>query len=166
MAIIYGIKKFHMYLFGRHFEILCDHKPLQHMFHASKGTPTMITKMVNRTGSIRLHTSLQTRSKPRQCRHAQSSTSRPSTYHSSRANGTHLTDGDVVYNSPDSSANQAKGSRHRQGDGLSYMEYNTPTRLNSNLTTTERKNCLSTMDVYYGVAELSYHQQDDRKHWS
>ena len=48
LAIIYGIKKFHMYLFGRHFEILSDHKPLQHMFHASKGTPTMASARLQR----------------------------------------------------------------------------------------------------------------------
>ena len=32
LAIIYGIKNFHQYLFGRHFTICSDHKLLQHIF--------------------------------------------------------------------------------------------------------------------------------------
>ena len=41
LAIIFGIKKFHMYLFGRRFEIWSDHKPLQHLFQATKATSVM-----------------------------------------------------------------------------------------------------------------------------
>ena len=48
LAIIFGVKKFHMYLFGRHFEILSDHKPLQHMFDAAKATPTMASARLQR----------------------------------------------------------------------------------------------------------------------
>ena len=32
LAIIYVVKKFHQYLFGRKFTIYSDHKPLQHLF--------------------------------------------------------------------------------------------------------------------------------------
>ena len=32
LAIIFGVKKFHDYLFGQKFEIRSDHKPLQHIF--------------------------------------------------------------------------------------------------------------------------------------
>ena len=32
LAIVYGVKKFHYYLFGRKLVINSDHKPLQHIF--------------------------------------------------------------------------------------------------------------------------------------
>ena len=35
LAIVFGVKKFHHYLFGRTFTICSDHKPLQHLFSAS-----------------------------------------------------------------------------------------------------------------------------------
>ena len=36
LAIVWGVKKFHQYLFGRLFTIMSDHKPLQHI---SKNKP-------------------------------------------------------------------------------------------------------------------------------
>ena len=48
LAIVFGVKKFHMYLFGRHFEIVSDHKPLQHLFHHTRGTPTMASARIQR----------------------------------------------------------------------------------------------------------------------
>lgn len=41
LAIIFGVKRFHQYLVGRHFTILSDHKPLQHLFKESSGVPTL-----------------------------------------------------------------------------------------------------------------------------
>jgi len=35
-----------MYLFGRHFEIVSDHKPLQHLFHHTRATPTMASARI------------------------------------------------------------------------------------------------------------------------
>ena len=32
LAIVFAVKRFHQYLFGPHFIILSDHKPLQHLF--------------------------------------------------------------------------------------------------------------------------------------
>uniref|UniRef100_A0A1X7TSU5 Reverse transcriptase domain-containing protein n=1 Tax=Amphimedon queenslandica TaxID=400682 RepID=A0A1X7TSU5_AMPQE len=39
LAIIFGVRKFHQYLHGRHFHNQSDHKPLQYLFHDSKQVP-------------------------------------------------------------------------------------------------------------------------------
>ena len=36
LAIIFGVKKFHQYLFGRQFTIYSDHKPLQYLFNETR----------------------------------------------------------------------------------------------------------------------------------
>ena len=41
MAIIFGLKRFHQYLQGRHFIVYSDHKPLTHIFNSSQATPVM-----------------------------------------------------------------------------------------------------------------------------
>ena len=41
LAIVYGVKKFHQYLFGCKFVINSDHKPLHHIFDESKLIPSM-----------------------------------------------------------------------------------------------------------------------------
>lgn len=38
-AIIFAIKKFHQFLFGRRFTLFCDHKPLVQIFSPTKGIP-------------------------------------------------------------------------------------------------------------------------------
>ena len=48
LAIIFGVKRFHQYLFGRHFEIKTDHRPLTHLFSESKGVPTMASGRIQR----------------------------------------------------------------------------------------------------------------------
>ena len=48
LSIVFGVKKFHMYLFGRHFEIVSDHKSLQHLFHHTRATPTMASARIQR----------------------------------------------------------------------------------------------------------------------
>ena len=48
LAIIFGIKRFHQYLFGRRFSILSDHKPLQHIFNETSSTPTMASARIQR----------------------------------------------------------------------------------------------------------------------
>jgi hypothetical protein len=40
LAIVYGIRKFHQYLFDRHFVVITDHKPLVGLF---KGTTPKVT---------------------------------------------------------------------------------------------------------------------------
>ncbi|XP_062586311.1 uncharacterized protein K02A2.6-like [Saccostrea cucullata] len=39
LGIVWGIKHFHMYLYGRHFSLITDHKPLVSIFHPQKGIP-------------------------------------------------------------------------------------------------------------------------------
>ena len=41
LAIIFGIKRFHHYLYGRQFSIVSDHKPLQYLLCESRAVPTM-----------------------------------------------------------------------------------------------------------------------------
>ena len=48
LAIIYGVKKYHQYLYGRRFEIKTDHKPLTHIFNESRATPTMASGRIQR----------------------------------------------------------------------------------------------------------------------
>ena len=48
LAIVFGVKKFHLYLFGRHFVILSDHKPLRHLFKEDSATPVMASACIQR----------------------------------------------------------------------------------------------------------------------
>uniref|UniRef100_A0A5S6QK83 RNA-directed DNA polymerase n=1 Tax=Trichuris muris TaxID=70415 RepID=A0A5S6QK83_TRIMR len=48
LAIVFGVKKFHRYLYGRHFELLTDHKPLVSIFNPSKALPVMTAQRLQR----------------------------------------------------------------------------------------------------------------------
>ena len=48
LAIIFGVTKFHQYLFGREFTIITDHKPLTHLFHPKKSVPQMASARLQR----------------------------------------------------------------------------------------------------------------------
>jgi len=48
LAIVFGVKHFHQYLFGRKFVIKSDHKPSQHLFGEKKGIPAMASARVQR----------------------------------------------------------------------------------------------------------------------
>ena len=52
LAIVFGIKRFHQYLFGRSFTILSDHKPLQHLFAETKGIPVLASARIQRWALI------------------------------------------------------------------------------------------------------------------
>ena len=38
---MFGVKKFHSYLYHRNFVIYSDHQPLRHLFGETRGVPTM-----------------------------------------------------------------------------------------------------------------------------
>eukprot|EP00731_Ephydatia_muelleri_P018868 Em0011g908a len=48
LAIVFGVDKFHQYLYGRHFTILSDHKPLQYLFAVDRPIPQMVSPRVQR----------------------------------------------------------------------------------------------------------------------
>ena len=48
LAIVFGVKKFHHYLFGRHFTICSDHKPLQHLFSENRLIPSLASARIQR----------------------------------------------------------------------------------------------------------------------
>ena len=48
LGIVFGVKRFHNYLFGRKWTLLTDHKPLTSIFHPGKGVPTMAAARLQR----------------------------------------------------------------------------------------------------------------------
>ena len=48
LAIIFGLKKFYQYIYGRNFKLVTDHRPLVAMFGPDKGTPTLAANRLAR----------------------------------------------------------------------------------------------------------------------
>ena len=48
LATVWGVKKFHNYLFGRHFILLTDHEPLTSIFCPSKSLPAVTAARLQR----------------------------------------------------------------------------------------------------------------------
>ena len=48
LTIVYGVRKYYQYLFGRQFTIRSDHKPLQHIFGESHPIPQMASARLQR----------------------------------------------------------------------------------------------------------------------
>jgi len=48
LAIVFGVRRFHPYLFGRTFTIYSDHKPLQHIFSETRPIPTLASARIQR----------------------------------------------------------------------------------------------------------------------
>nr|CAI5817405.1 unnamed protein product [Callosobruchus analis] len=48
LAIIFALKKFHKYIFGRKFVLLSDHQPLQYIFGRNKGIPVTAASRITR----------------------------------------------------------------------------------------------------------------------
>ena len=46
LVIVYGVKEFHQYVYGRHFTLETDHKPLTYVFGKGKGLPQMAASRV------------------------------------------------------------------------------------------------------------------------
>ena len=48
LAVIFGLKKFHQFLYGRKFILVTDHKPLLALFSPTSGTPAMAANRLAR----------------------------------------------------------------------------------------------------------------------
>ena len=48
LGILFGLKRFHSYLFGRQFTLYTDHKPLQSLFSENKYVPPMASSRIQR----------------------------------------------------------------------------------------------------------------------
>ena len=48
LALVWGVKKFHLYLSGRHFTLVTDHEPLTSIFNPKKGIPAMTVAHLQR----------------------------------------------------------------------------------------------------------------------
>lgn len=52
LAVIFGIKRFHKYIYGRNFTITTDHKPLITLFGETKPVPQMVSPRVQRWDGV------------------------------------------------------------------------------------------------------------------
>lgn len=48
LAIIFEVKKFHQYLFGRRFPLLTDHKPVTYILGPKRGIPALVASHLQR----------------------------------------------------------------------------------------------------------------------
>ena len=48
LACVFGVKRFHAYLYGRHFTLVTDHKPLLSLLGASKAIPPQASARIQR----------------------------------------------------------------------------------------------------------------------
>ena len=49
LAIVFGVKKYHQYIYGRRFAIRTDHKPLTHIFSETRAVPPMASGRIQRS---------------------------------------------------------------------------------------------------------------------
>ena len=48
LSLVFGVKKFHQYLYGRKFDLMTDHKPLTAIFGPKKGIPSLAAARLQR----------------------------------------------------------------------------------------------------------------------
>ena len=48
LVVVFGLKRFHQFLYGRKFILVTDHKPLLTLFNPSSGTPAMAANRLAR----------------------------------------------------------------------------------------------------------------------
>ncbi|KAJ8042549.1 hypothetical protein HOLleu_13634 [Holothuria leucospilota] len=48
LACVFGVTKFHQYLYGQQFTLVSDHKPLMSLFNEKKGIPQMASGRIQR----------------------------------------------------------------------------------------------------------------------
>ena len=48
LSLVFGVKKFHQYLYGRKFDLITDHKPLTAIFGSKKGIPSLAAARLQR----------------------------------------------------------------------------------------------------------------------
>ncbi|XP_055918602.1 uncharacterized protein K02A2.6-like [Eupeodes corollae] len=64
LSIIFGVQKFHQYVYGRRFELITDHKPLLSLFHPQKQLPVMTAHRLQRWAIILMGYEYSIRYKP------------------------------------------------------------------------------------------------------
>ena len=64
LSIIYGVRKFHQYLAGRHFELITDHQPLLTIYSPVKGIPVATANKLQRWALCLMGYSYTIRYKP------------------------------------------------------------------------------------------------------
>ena len=52
LALVYGVQKFHQYLYGRHFVLVTDHKPLTTILGHKRGIPPLAAARLQRWALI------------------------------------------------------------------------------------------------------------------
>ena len=48
LALVFGVKNFHQYIYGRHFSLTTDHEPLESFFNEKKATQPMAAARIQR----------------------------------------------------------------------------------------------------------------------
>ena len=48
LSLVFAIKKFHPYIYGRHFTLLTDHQPLTSILGSKRGVPTLVAARMQR----------------------------------------------------------------------------------------------------------------------
>lgn len=48
LALVFGVTKFHQYIYGRHFSLVTDYKPLESLFNEKKATQPMAAARIQR----------------------------------------------------------------------------------------------------------------------